>query len=317
MTFALDIGFAAIHLALVLFWPLVLVGIVRRVKARLACRRGLPLLQELTDLLKLFRKGEVIPDTATWVFRLAPWGTWAASALVALMVPTFSWSVPLGAQADFILVIYLLGSSRFLRNLAALDTATAFAGLAASRESFVAALSEPAMVLSLWCAGWVAGTSRIPEMVWRFSEKAAAELSPVHPLILVALVIVAIAENARVPFDDPTTHLELTMIHEAALLEYSGPGLALMQWGAGLHLGLSLALIANLFFPIGLAAPAELGTVPLGLFSFMARTSVLAALLGVLESTMARLRFFRITDWLALSGAAAVLAVIRLVTVGR
>lgn len=306
-----------VHLALVLVWPLVLLGLIRKTKARLACRQGPPLLQELWDLRKLLRKSEVYPSTSTWLFRVAPPVSWAVVLLVGLMVPTFSWMVPLADQADFILVIYLLALARFIRSVAALDTATAFAGMGASRENFVATLAEPALLLGLWGAGWVAGTTHIPEMVYRFSSKAAAELSPVHPLILVALAIVVIAENARIPFDDPTTHLELTMIHEASALEYSGRGLALIQWGAGMNLGISLALIGNLFFPVCLAGQSSLTALGLGVLSFAGRTAVLAVFIGILESTIARLKFFRISDALALASAATVLAIIRLTTIGR
>ncbi|MBI3891157.1 MAG: NADH-quinone oxidoreductase subunit H, partial [Candidatus Wallbacteria bacterium] len=305
------------HLTLVLVWPLVLIGLIRKTKARLACRQGPPLLQELWDLLKLLRKSEVVPSTSTWVFRVAPPIAWAVVLLVGLMVPTFSWMVPLADQADFILIVYLLALSRFVRSLAALDTATAFAGLGASRENFVATLAEPALMLGLWCTGWLAGTTHIPEMVFRFSGKAAAELSPVHPLILAALTIVVLAENARIPFDDPTTHLELTMIHEASALEYSGRGLACIQWSAGINLGISLALIGNLFFPLHLADHSSLSAIGSGVLSFTGRTALLAVGIGLLESSIARLKFFRISDALALAGAATVLAIIRLATVGR
>jgi formate hydrogenlyase subunit 4 len=302
-----------LHAALVVAWPPLLVGVIRRVKAWMTGRRGPPLLQAYFDLAKFFAKREVLADTTTWVFRAAPWASFGVAVVVGLMVPTFAPGAPLGAHADLILILYLLGLERFVRTLAALDTGTAFGGLGASRESFLSTLAEPAMLLSLWCAGLLAGSMNVPEIAAAFAALAIRELSPVYPLVLLSLAIVTLAENCRIPFDDPTTHLELTMVHEAMGLEYSGRGLALVEWASMTKLGVYLALLANLCLPADVAA----GSLATSLAWFVARTTVLAAGVALVESTFARLSFFRLAELLELAGAAAVLALIRIVTVGR
>jgi len=306
-----------LHMALILVWPLLLVGVIRRTKAVVTCRRGPPLLQAFFDLAKLGQKGEVLASTTTWVFRSAPWVTFFVVVVVGMLVPTFSTWAPLEKQADLILLVYLLGLERFYRTIAALDTGTSFAGLGASRESFISSLAEPALVLSLWCTGLLTGTLYIPEMVSQFSRRALLELSPAYLLVLLPLVLVTLAENARIPVDDPTTHLELTMVHEAMGLEYSGRGLALIEWGSMIRLGLYFSLVANLFFPVSLADPAGLSGLFAGIVSFLGRTAALAVGVGLVEATLARLAFFRIADMLGLAAALAFLALIRVVTVGR
>jgi formate hydrogenlyase subunit 4 len=186
-----------IHAALIVVWPLVLVGVIRRTKAMAACRRGPPLFQAFFDLVKLGKKGEVLADTTTWVFHSAPWVSFGVVLAVGMLVPTCSIWSPLAGQADLILLVYLLGLERFYRTIAALDTGTAFAGLGASRESFISSLSEPALVLSLWCTGLLTGTLYIPEMVSQFSRRALLELSPAYLLVLLPLLFVTLAEKDR------------------------------------------------------------------------------------------------------------------------
>ncbi|MBI4865196.1 MAG: NADH-quinone oxidoreductase subunit H [Candidatus Riflebacteria bacterium] len=306
-----------LHLAGLLFWPLVLVGVIRRAKALLTCRRGPPILQPVRDIAKLLRKREVLADTTTWVFAVTPWVSFAVVVVVGLMVPLATGRTPLAGRADLILLVYLFALDRFFRTVAAMDTGTAFGGLGASRESFVSTLAEPALVLSLWCVGILTGSLDLGEMVCRFAGLAQLVLSPVYLLVLLPLVLVALAENCRIPFDDPTTHLELTMIHEAMSLEYSGRGLALMEWASMMRVGIWLALIANLFFPAGLADEVLTPHLLVGLASFALRTVVLAVGVALVEVTFARLNFFRIPDLLGLAVASAVLALIRIVTLGR
>jgi formate hydrogenlyase subunit 4 len=274
----------AIHLLLLLALSPLLPGIVNRTKARMAGRTGQPLMQGYYDLAKLFRKEMVISRTTTWIFKAGPAVAWTATLLAGLMVPLGHQRPALSFAGDFVLLAYLLALGRFFMAAAAMDTGSPFEGMGAAREVSYASLAEPALFLgltalvrltdSLSLAGMFSGT--LPGG-WRSSAAALV-------LVTAAWFVVLLAENCRVPFDDPNTHLELTMIHEVMVLDHSGPALGLIEHGAAMKLFVLGALVLNVAFPI------SAGNLWLDWGLFLGGMGGLMILIGLVESSMARLR---------------------------
>jgi formate hydrogenlyase subunit 4 len=287
-----------------------LVGLIRKVKARFQCRKGAGVFQPYADLAKLFRKQPVISTTTSWIFTATPYILFASTLSAGLLVPTFTAQTPLNFAGNIIALVYLLALGTFFLILAGLDAGSAFGGMGSSREAIVASLTEPAMILSIFAIALTAGSTNLSTIVHKTAllEGIATDPSP-HLMALAALFIVALAETGRVPVDNPATHLELTMIHEAMVLEYSGRYLALIEWAAALKLVVFLSLIANVFAPWGIAttlAPAAMG---IGLVVYILKIAGLAVLIGVIECMFAKLRLFRVTDLL---GVAFILALLGL-----
>lgn len=288
-----------------------IVGLIRKVKARLQCRRGARVFQPYSDLAKLFRKQPVVSTTTSWVFTATPYIVFASTLAAGLLVPVFASRTPLNFAGNIIALVYLLALGTFFLMLAGLDAGSAFGGMGSSREAIVASLTEPAMILSIFAIALTAGSTNLSTIVHKTAllEGIVTDPSP-HLMALAALFIVAIAETGRVPVDNPATHLELTMIHEAMILEYSGRYLALVEWAAGLKLLVFLTLIANVFAPWGIATSLEPSALGVGLATYLVKVSGLAVLIGVIESMFAKLRLFRVTDLL---GVAFILALLGLV----
>ena len=288
-----------------------LVGLIRKVKARLQCRRGAGVFQPYADLAKLFRKQPVISTTTSWIFPATPYILFASTLAAGLLVPTFASQAPLSFAGNILALVYLLALGTFFLILAGLDAGSAFGGMGSSREAIVASLTEPAMILSIFAIALTSGSTNLSTIVHKTALLQGITMDPTpHLMALAALFIVALAETGRVPVDNPATHLELTMIHEAMVLEYSGRYLALIEWSASLKLAVFLSLIANLFAPWGIAttlAPAALG---IGLMVYILKIAGVAVLIGVIECTFAKLRLFRVTELL---GAAFILALLGLV----
>jgi formate hydrogenlyase subunit 4 len=287
-----------------------LVGLIRKVKARLQLRRGASVLQPYADLAKLFRKQPVVSTTTSWIFTTTPYIVFASTLAAGLLVPIFVSSTPLNVAGNIIALVYLLALGTFFLMLAGLDAGSAFGGMGSSREAIVASLTEPAMILSIFAIALTKGSTNLSTIVHKTAllEGIATDPSP-YLMALAALFIVAIAETGRVPVDNPATHLELTMIHEAMILEYSGRYLALIEWAAAMKLVVFLSLIANVFAPWGIAttpAPAAMG---IGLVAYLLKIAGLAVLIGTLECMFAKLRLFRVTDLL---GVAFILALLGL-----
>lgn len=287
-----------------------LVGLIRKVKARLQLRRGASILQPYADLAKLFKKQPVISTTTTWIFTATPSIVFASTLTAGLLVPTFTSQTPMNFAGNIIALVYLLALGTFFLILAGLDAGSAFGGMGSSREAIVASLTEPAMILSIFAIALTAGSTNLSTVVHKTAvlEGIMTDPSP-HLMALAALFIVALAETGRVPVDNPATHLELTMIHEAMVLEYSGRYLALLEWAAGLKLAVFLSLIANVFAPWGIATTVAPAAIGIGLLVYILKTAVLAVLIGVLECMFAKLRLFRVTDLL---GVAFILALLGL-----
>src|SRR5215468_10960422 len=254
MAVIVDFAVQVAQMLLVLLLAPLLTGFVRKVKARLLRRQGPPLIQPYRDLVRLSRKEVVLAESASWLFRVIPYLVFAAIWVAASLIPTFRTGLLFSWSADLIAIIALLGSARFFLALAGMDVGTSFGGIGSSREVMIASLAEPAMLMVVFTLALVAGSTQLSTMA-QFMASPEVGLRVSLGLALIALVIVAIAENARIPVDNPATHLELTMVHEAMVLEYSGRHLALIDLAASLKLLLYVSLIACIFAPWGMAVP--------------------------------------------------------------
>ena len=286
-----------------------LVGLMRQVRARLEGRAGAGIGQPWRDLRKLLRKEQITPTGTGWVFRAAPLTLAATVLVVAAVAPFATTSSPLDPVADLFAVVALLALGTVALALAGLDTGTAFGGMGASREVTVLALVEPTILLSVFALSVRVGSSNLAAIVGATVRDPLVVISPVSLLAAVALAVVTVAEAGRLPVDNPSTHLELTMIHEAMVLEYAGPDLALVEWASAMRLGVLLGLLATLFAPWGIATGAGLAAIPLALAVFAAKVAVLGVVLAAAEVSMAKLRLFRVPELLAGSFLLALLAV--------
>jgi formate hydrogenlyase subunit 4 len=287
-------------------------GLVRWLKARLLGRRGPSPLQPYRDLARLLRKEATLAENASWVFRVAPYMSFTAIWLGASLVPTISHGLPLGPTADLIALVALVGSARFFIALAGLDVGTSFGGIGASREMMIGSLAEPAMLMVIFTLAILVRSTSLEEVVM-FTQTGAVGLRVSLALALIALVMVALAENARIPVDNPATHLELTMVHEAMVLEYSARHLALIEAGAMLKLVLYASLILAVFAPFGMPLAASgVGAVALGAVLYLGKLAIVGALLAVFETSIAKMRVFRVAEFLGGAVLLGVLATIYL-----
>ncbi len=288
----------AAQMALVLAAAPLLTGLVRKVKARLQRRRGASVLQPYRDLRRLLGKQVVLAQNASWLFRTAPYLIFAFTWVAASLVPTFAIGLLFSWTGDLIAIIALLGAARFLLALAGMDIGTSFGGLGASREVMIGSLAEPAMLMVILSLAVIVGSTQLSSIA-AFMLSPAAGLRVSVALALVAFVIVAVAENARMPVDNPATHLELTMVHEAMVLEYSGRHLAMIELAASLKLLLMISAIACIFFPFGLVAgDAGAARYLIGIGAWLLKLAVAGTLLGVLEISIAKMRLFRVPNLL-------------------
>jgi formate hydrogenlyase subunit 4 len=307
MALILDIAVQGAQMLLVLLLAPLLTGMVRKVKARLTRRRGPSIFQPYRDLARLLRKEVVLAESASWLFRVAPYLIFASTWVAAALVPTFAAGLMFSWSADLIAIIALLASARFFQALAGMDVGTSFGGIGSSREMMIASLAEPAMITIVFTLALVAGSTQLSSVA-AFMASPEVGLRVSLGLALIALVIVAIAENARIPVDNPATHLELTMVHEAMVLEYSGRHLAMIELAASLKLLLYVSLIACVFLPWGLVqAGAGFASVPIGVASYLAKLMAGAFLLAYFETTIAKMRVFRVPEFL---GAALMLGLL-------
>lgn len=287
-----------LQMALVLAVAPALVGLVRLLKARLQRRRGPALLQPYRDLRKLAVKDAIVPEGTSWIFRTAPSVIFAVTWVAASLVPSFGTDLLFSWSGDLIVIVALLGAGRFVQMLAALDTGTSFAGLGASREAMIASLAEPASLMFVFAVALVAGSSQLSHIA-SFMASPAAGLRLSLALALFALLIVALAENGRFPVDNPSTHLELTMVHEAMLLEYSGRHLALIELAHAIKLLLYLSLIACIFAPFGMSGPGGGATaIGAGLVLWLVKLGLFCIPLAVFETVIAKMRVFRIPNFI-------------------
>ncbi|MGD9671458.1 MAG: respiratory chain complex I subunit 1 family protein [Hyphomicrobiaceae bacterium] len=301
-----DLGVQGAQMLLVLVLAPLLLGFTRTLKARLLRRRGPPLVQPYRDLLRLIRKDVVLAESASWLFRVAPYMIFAATWVAAALVPSFAAGLYFSWSADLIAITALLGSTRFFLALAGMDVGTSFGGIGSSREVMFASFAEPAMIMIVFTVALVARSTQLSDVAGFMLNHASLRVS--LGLALVALVIVALAENARIPVDNPSTHLELTMVHEAMVLEYSGRHLAVIELAAALKLLLYVSLIACIFVPWGMAPPgSDPRTLLLGAVAYLLKLAAGGFLLVLFETTIAKMRVFRVPEFL---GAALMLGLL-------
>ncbi len=295
---------ALLHPFLALALAPLLLGVVNRTKAVIAGRKGQPLLQLYYDLWKLLRKGAVYSRTTTWVFRAGPMVGLAAVLVAAAIVPFGGWPTLVEFSGDLILFAYLLALMRFFTVIAALDTGSSFEGMGASREVQFSALAEPAFLLGLAAVARATGSLSLHGMISSVSVALWTQMGAALALVAVVLLVVLLTESARIPVDDPNTHLELTMIHEVMVLDHSGPDLAFILYGAALKLWLLSALLVGLVIPIRSGNPWLDGA------AVLAGMLCCGVMIGVIESSMARLRLLRVPQLLVGAGVLAALALV-------
>lgn len=296
-----------VQLTLVLVVAPFLTGLVRTVKARLLRRKGPSPLQPYRDLHRLLRKEVVLADSASWLFRVAPYLVFAAMWVAAALIPTFATGLLFSWSADMIAIVALLGTARFFLALAGLDVGTSFGGIGSSREMMFASVAEPAMLMAVFTLSLLAGSTQLSSVAnFMLSQHVGLRIS--LGLVFVALLIVALAENARIPVDNPATHLELTMVHEAMVLEYSGRHLAMIEAAAFLKLLLYASLLACVFTPWGMAAAGE-GAIAylVGIAAYLLKLTLAGVALAVFETSIAKMRVFRVPEFL---GAALMLGLL-------
>ena len=300
----------AVQLLLLLLLAPLVSGLIKNWKAKLQNRRGPRIWQPYFDVMKFLRKDMVISEHASWVFSLAPHVVFLTSLLVGLMVPMVSTQAPLSLFGGALAVVGLLALGRFFQALGGLDPGSAFGGMGSSREMTISAIAEPAMMLAIFTVAIGAGSTDLSRIVQATQGSTWKLLDPTHVMAFAALFIVLLAETGRIPVDNPATHLELTMIHEAMLLEYSGRYLAFLEWGASIKQLVLMTLLVNVFFPFGMAtgtSPASLG---LGLLAYLAKLLLLAGSVVLVETTNAKLRLFRVPDLLSAAFVLATMALL-------
>jgi formate hydrogenlyase subunit 4 len=302
-----SIALQGLQFVLVIALAPLVTGLVRLTKARLQRRKGPSPLQPYRDLVRLFQKETVIAHNASWIYRSAPTFIFAATLVAAALIPTFVFDAGLGAVADLIVIVGLLATARFALALAGLDIGTAFGGIGSSREMLIAAVAEPAILMLIFSLALIAGSTRLADIA-QFVQSPELGLRISLMLAFVGFAMIAIAENGRIPIDNPATHLELTMVHEAMVLEYSGRHLALIEFASALKLLLYISLISAVFVPWGIV-PASADVLHLGqaLLLYFAKLVAGACLLGLFEVTTAKMRVFRTPQFI---GAALMLGLL-------
>lgn len=292
---------AVLQVFVILALAPLLSGVIKKTKAFFQVRRGAGIFQPYYDIAKLFRKDSVVSQNASWLFNAAPVIAFASLLTAGLLVPIFITNMPFGFAGDLIAVIYLFALARFFIALAALDTGSSFGGMGSSREMFIACLVEPALMLSIFAIALNAGSTNLGYISQAVSSQGFNAVSPYHLLAFVALFIVAIAETGRIPVDNPATHLELTMIHEAMVLEYSGKQLAIVEIGAMVKQLLVFSLLANIFLPWGIASSMSIAGIATALMVYLIKIVILGVFMAMVETSTAKWRLFRLPDLLSIS----------------
>lgn len=300
---------------IILLAPL-LSGIMKKVKAFFQVRRGAGILQPYYDIIKLLRKDSVISNNVSWIFHASPIISFASVLAAGLLIPIYITQLPLGFAGDLIAVVYLFALARFFTALASLDAGSSFGGMGGSREMFIASLVEPALMLSIFAVALNVGSTNLAFISQTVSGLGIDAISPYQILAFVAFFIISIAETGRIPVDNPATHLELTMIHEAMVLEYSGKQLAIIELGAMIKQLLIFSLLANIFFPFGIAsAGAGASALVLALSVYILKIIIIGISMAVVEISTAKWRLFRLPELLSISLMLSFLALVAFIIV--
>ncbi len=278
-------------------------GLITKIKNNVRMRKGQSIWQPYFNLLKLFSKQEVVSGTASWIFRAAPFIALASCLAASALIPVFIFVSPLQRMGDLLALIFIFALGRFFMALAALDTGSSFGGMGASREMFISSLAEPGLCLAIFAISLQFGSTSI----LAFSASHAVSISSV--LAAAALFLVTLAETSRIPVDNQETHLELTMVHEAMLLEYSGRSLALIELSSYIKQMILFFLIAQVVFPIGMPG-AALAPISLWFLWYLARILIIAVVVALVEVSLAKMRLFRVADFLGFAFVLGIIAVV-------
>lgn len=311
--------YCVVQLTVVVMLAPLVNGLIKKIKAFSQKRKGPPLLQMYYDLYKLLKKDVVVSEAASWVFGAAPYVTLVSALTAALFVPVTTIIKPLAFMGDIILAIYLLALGRFFMALGGLDTGSTFGGMGSSREMTISSLMEPSLLVSVLTISLISGSTSVYEMMRAAAQTGMQIFQPVYLLTFAAVFIVILAETARIPVDDPATHLELTMVHEAMVLEYSGRHLALMELGASIKQLIFMTLLANLFIPLdcfisaNIWPPLALG---ISLLLYGLKILLLAVLTALVEVGTVKLRFFSVPNLAAVSFTLAFLGFVQYFVIG-
>lgn len=307
-----------IQLLVILLLAPMVGGVIKKVKALSQKRQGAPVLQMYYDLFKLMKKECVVSDTASWIYHVTPFIVFSTAAAGAFLLPITTLAPAISFTGDVILLFYLLALGRFFMCISALDTGSTFGGMGSSREAMISSLIEPTILVSVFTIGLIAGSTSIHNMMVTMTNIGNPLFRPVFVLTFLAMIIVILAETSRIPVDDPATHLELTMVHEAMLLEYSGRQLALMEYGAAVKQLLLITLVINLFMPVDHLIPvAGAGGFLLSIAFYFARVILFSVVIAVAEISTVKFRFFSIPNLAALAFILSFLGFLQYFVLGR
>lgn len=311
----LQITGVVLQLIIIIALAPLLSGFIKKVKAFFQIRKGPSIFQPYYDIAKLLKKDSVVSGNVSWVFHAAPVISFAAILTAGLLVPIYISTLPFGFAGDFIAVVYLFALARFFTALASLDAGSSFGGMGGSREMFVASMVEPGMMLSIFAVAANFGSTSLSFISQTVSSLGIEAISPSFLLAFVALFIITIAETGRIPVDNPATHLELTMIHEAMILEYSGKQLAIVELGAMMKQLLIFSLLANIFFPWGIASGMGANEIILSLIVYLLKLLILGSAIAAVETSTAKWRLFRLPELMSISLMLSFLALISFIIV--
>lgn len=303
-----DVIITLIEVLFLLALSPLLSGIIRKIKAWMQCRKGPGILQPYRDIWKLLHKGTVVSKEASWLFLVIPYICFGAMLCLAVMMPVFYTGSSNGI-GDMLAAIYMLAIFRFMMVLGGLEGGSSFGGMGSSREMMISAIVEPTLLLSIFSVAAISGTTDLSDISRYFASSDASVLSPSLFLAAAAIFISLMAENSRVPFDNPATHLELTMVHEGMLLEYSGRELALMELASYMRLTIFMVILSNIFFPWGIAMDLGAGALAIAIVAIVLKLLLISVAVAVTESLMAKLRLFRLPNLLTISFTLSLLAV--------
>lgn len=288
-------------LTVIILAPLVN-GIILKVKAFTQKRTGPPIIQMYFDLYKLFQKSTVVSEVSSWIFKVAPYIVFASTLAAALLVPVSTKIPYTGFLGDAIMLIYIFALGRFFLTLAGLDTASTFGGMGSSREGMISSLMEPAILVSLFTIGLISKSTSIYQMMNTAQLINMPLTHPVYLMVFLALLTIIIVETSRIPVDDPATHLELTMVHEAMILEYSGKHLALMEMGAVIKQLIFITFIVNVFLPHDqFIVITGLGAIILSLIIYVLKVIFISIIIALIEVNTVKFKLFSVPNLAALS----------------
>lgn len=312
------VSYLILQIVIVILFAPLMNGVIGKIKALTQKRKGASVLQMYFDLHKLMHKSAVVSDISSWIFRATPYIVFGTALVAAMLVPVSVRILPSGIPGDMILLFYILTLGRFFTCLAALDTGSAFGGMGSSREVMISSLIEPSIIVVIFTLGLICKSTSVFTIMETMARSGASFIGPVYILLFLAMLIILIAETSRIPIDDPGTHLELTMVHEAMILEYSGRHLALIEAGAVIKQMMLMTLIVNIFLPLeSFLTVTGFAGVALSLLIYVAKMLFLAVVIASIEVGTVKVRFFSIPNLAALSFILAFLGFMQYFVLGR